>query len=175
MSQQLAHLRESYNGDSYSNILAPNIQHINRIDNTLVDMLSRLPSANIDRDKSSTMNDSRQANELFTFNNDEDDNVNSPLAIPLFQREQQKNLSQRYSKIKVDLTKGEYKKEDINGVDIIFHKRHIYMYQNIYVDVHSFCIISIQITCKMIDYPIQSKIIILEGCYKPSKAVFQQL
>ena len=67
----------------------PNIQNISGIDNIVADMLSRLPLANINRDESSTINDSRQANELLTFNNDKYENFDSPLALPLVQREQQ--------------------------------------------------------------------------------------
>ena len=54
----------------------PNIQHKAGIYNKVVDTLSRLPSANIYQYKSSIVNDSRQANELFQFNNDEDDKFN---------------------------------------------------------------------------------------------------
>ena len=67
----------------------PNIQHISGIDNIVSDTLSRLPLANINRYESSTINDSRQANELLTFNNDKYENFDSPLALPLVQREQQ--------------------------------------------------------------------------------------
>ena len=51
------------------------------------------------------MNDSRQANELFTFDNDEYKKVTFQLTLPLVQRYQQKELNQRNSKLKVDLKK----------------------------------------------------------------------
>ena len=51
-------------------------------------MISRLPLANTNQDKSITMNDSHRANELFVFDNNEDDEVNFPLALPLVQRDQ---------------------------------------------------------------------------------------
>ena len=62
-----------------------------------------LTLSNIDRDKSSIMNDSFFANELFAFNNDEDYEVKFPLALPLVQMEQQKELNQSNSKLKVDI------------------------------------------------------------------------
>ena len=68
----------------------PNTHRISLIENKLADNLSCQPLANIDRDESSTMNDSRRENEIFAFNNDEDEKVNFPLALPLVQREQQK-------------------------------------------------------------------------------------
>ena len=51
------------------------------------------------------MNDSRQDNELLSFDNDEGYKVNFPLALPLVQMEQQRELNQINSKLKVDLTK----------------------------------------------------------------------
>ena len=62
-----------------------------------------LTLSNIDRDKSSIMNDSFFANELFAFNNDEDYEVKFPLALPLVQMEKQKELNQSNSKLKVDI------------------------------------------------------------------------
>ena len=83
----------------------PNIHHKAGIDNIIADTLSRLPPENIDQDESSTMNDSHQANDIFAFNNYEYYKVNSPLAIPLVQMGQQKELNQRNSKLNVYITK----------------------------------------------------------------------
>ena len=83
----------------------PYIQHIAGIYNIVADTLSSLSLENINQDKSSTMNDSSPEKELFAFNNDEDDEVYFPLALPIVQREKQKKLNQRNSKLKADLTK----------------------------------------------------------------------
>ena len=66
----------------------PNIQNISGIDNVVSYTLIRLPSENMDREKSITMNDSRWANELFAYDNDEYEEVNLPLSLPLVQRKQ---------------------------------------------------------------------------------------
>ena len=73
------------------------------------------------------MNDPCQANELFSFNNDEYEEVNFPLATPLVQREQQKELNQRNYKTKGNITKEENQEQDLDGVEIISHKRNIYV------------------------------------------------
>ena len=83
----------------------PKIQHIAGIDKIVADTLRHLPSEKINRDESNTMNDSRQANELFTFDNDEYNKVTFQLTLPLVQRYQQKELNQGNSKLKVDLKK----------------------------------------------------------------------
>ena len=82
-----------------------NIQNIDVVDNVVVDTLSFPTSANMYQYESSTMSDSRRSNELFIFDNDEDAEVNFPLAPPLVQRRHQEDLNQSNSKLKVDLTK----------------------------------------------------------------------
>ena len=52
-------------------------------------------------------------------------------------------------------TKEEYQIQYLNGVDLIYHKRQIYA-PEVYVDVHTFGIISISITWDVRDYPIPS-------------------
>ena len=76
---------------------------MSRINNMVAYKIICLTLSNIDRDKSSIMNDSFFANELFAFNNDEDYEVKFPLALPLVQMEQQKELNQSNSKLKVDI------------------------------------------------------------------------
>ena len=88
------------------------------------------------------MNDSNQENELFVFDNDEDDEDNFPLALPIIQREQEKELIQRIYKLKLDLT---ITKNKTSIVSIKSFIKIRYMYQNICVDVRSFGIICISI------------------------------
>ena len=52
-------------------------------------------------------------------------------------------------------TKEEYQIQYLDGVDLIYHKRQIYA-PEVYVDVHTFGIISISITWDVRDYPIPS-------------------
>ena len=101
----------------------PNIRHIAVVDNIVADTLSCLPLANINQEKSSTMSDSCQANELFACDNDKYDKFNFLLALTLLQRGKQKELNQRYTKLKLKPTKEEYQKQDLDGVKLIFHKR----------------------------------------------------
>ena len=74
------------------------------------------------------MNDSNQENELFVFDNDEDDEDNFPLALPIIQREQEKELIQRIYKLKLDLT---ITKNKTSIVSIKAFIKIRYMYQNI--------------------------------------------
>ena len=66
-----------------------NIKDIAIIYNIVSDTIIRLPLANINREQSSSMNDSCQANELLTFDNDEDDKVSFSISLPVLQWRQQ--------------------------------------------------------------------------------------
>jgi len=106
----------------------PNIQHIAGVDNIVADTLSRLPSANIERDDPSTSQGQFRANEFFAFNAQAVDD-GFPLALLTVQQEQNKELELKNSKLKTNLKDKEsgYNKQDLNGIEIIFHKNKIYV------------------------------------------------
>jgi hypothetical protein len=70
----------------------PNIQHIPGVDNIVVDTLSRLPSANTDREDDSSTESLHRTNKLFVTNVQATDD-SFPLTLSTVLREQNKELN----------------------------------------------------------------------------------
>jgi hypothetical protein len=100
----------------------PNIQHIPGVDNIVVaDTLSRLPSANTDREDDSTAGESR-TNKLFVTNGQATDD-SFPLTLSTVLREQNKELNKQSSKLSEHLEDKEsgYNKQVLDDVELIFY------------------------------------------------------
>jgi hypothetical protein len=104
-----------------------NIQHIAGVDNTVADMLSRLPSANCDEQTPSTDRESRHANELFAINETNADVF--PLTLLLVQAEQNKEKTNNKSDLSTNLKNKnkEFKKQVIDDVEIYLFNNKIYV------------------------------------------------
>ena len=107
----------------------PNIQHIPGVDNIVADTLSRLPSANTDREDDSTERLCR-TNKLFVTNETATDD-SFPLTLSTVLREQDKELNKQNSKLSKHLEDKEsgYNKQVLDDVELIFYKNKIYVPQ----------------------------------------------
>jgi hypothetical protein len=102
----------------------PNIQHIPGVDNIGVDTLSRLPSANTDREDDSSTESLRRTNKLFVTDGQATDD-SFPLTLSTVLREQNKELNKQSSKLSKrseDKESGYNKQVLDDDVDLIFYK-----------------------------------------------------
>jgi hypothetical protein len=99
----------------------PNIQHIPGVDNIVADTLSRLPSANTNREDDGTES-LRRTNKLFVTNGQPTDD-SFPLTLSTVLREQNKELSKQSSKLSKHLEDKEsgYNKQVLDDVELIFY------------------------------------------------------
>ena len=78
----------------------PNIRHIYGVDNIVADNLSRLPYIFVNKYKPSTSKYQYCVNELFKMGREENNEDSLPLNLLNMQREQQKELRNRNSKLR---------------------------------------------------------------------------
>jgi hypothetical protein len=107
----------------------PNIQHIAGTDNVVADMLSRLPSANSDRDEPEHSDAQCHVNAIFAIEEDTPTDDRFPLLLNKVFNEQQKELNKHKSKIKALLKdkKSGFNKGQLQGHTLIMYDGKIYV------------------------------------------------
>jgi hypothetical protein len=114
----------------------PNIEHIAGVDNTIADMLSRHPSANVEDNDDAAgtkeiSNEFDKVKQLYVANNNNNnnDNVAFPLTLALVYAELQIELQDDNSKINSYLNdiNSRYEKREFDDVELVFYDDRIYV------------------------------------------------
>ena len=106
----------------------PNIHHIAGVDNIVADTLSRVKSSNVEEDENPT-SDNRMLQELYAATRIQSIQADFPLDKGLIRDEQQKELTNKKSPLKllIDNEKSEYTINDIDDVSLIMRDGKIYI------------------------------------------------
>ena len=115
---------------------APTIHHISGVDNIVADTLSRLESANVESQPSNTESINKAIKETYANNQSNDSLEGFPLEKLRVQKEQNKELNSRNSKLKKAMGEDESKfiYKTIDNIKLITYKDRIYVPMSLRAD-----------------------------------------